>query len=335
MIDCFMKAKATEAMAIALCIASMVPSSFGANEGGAPTRLPRSNSERNQRRAQEFTAFDPHYNEAKAERLAKARILGGQVIGREKSGQNTQLSHQILSEIIWLASSTADFARLDQRLADLHTSLACPEHEAEAQEQNPEDGSWGKGYTEWFFKLVGSYGNLDKSSKSRFKLLDRINSPEKLAAYFMTVSVSDIARTGVDHEREFNESMSYLMRMILREKPKGFPYHPELKATLMDLILNRLRNVETGFWGERYVHDDRVELRGQSQHHFSRCQLSGGKRSRYGKSGGHDAGDKRHEFSRGMAPRWEVLGPPEYGCGRAIQAWLASCERRAEKSHYC
>jgi hypothetical protein len=76
----------------------------------------------------------------------------------------------------------------------------------------------------------------------------------------MSISVSDIARTGMDHEREFNESLSNLMRMIIREQPQGYPYHPKLKATLMDLILHRLRNPATRFWGERYVHDGRVEF---------------------------------------------------------------------------
>lgn len=79
-------------------------------------------------------AFDPHYKEAKADRIAKARVLGKQVILREIAGQNTRFSHQILSEIIWLISSTADFKRIDQRLADLQTSLDHPEREAEAEE---------------------------------------------------------------------------------------------------------------------------------------------------------------------------------------------------------
>lgn len=203
----------------------------------------------NQWKEREFVAFDSHYREAKAERIAKARTLGKQVIMREAAGQNTRFSHQILSEIIWLISSTADFKRVDQRLKDLQTSLDHPEREAEAEEPDTEQGNSGKGYTVWFF---------NPKFKSRF--LDRINSPEKLTNYFTSVSVSDISRTGVDHEREFNEALSYLMQTLLRGKPKDYPYHPKLKATLMDLILHQLRNPATGFWGERYVHNGRVDF---------------------------------------------------------------------------
>ena len=53
--------------------------------------------------------------------------------------------------------------------------------------------------------------------------------------------------------------MSYLMRMILRRKPKAYDYDPKLKETLMDLILHRFRNPTTGYWGESYVRDGNVE----------------------------------------------------------------------------
>src|SRR5439155_25793453 len=81
----------------------------------------------------------------------------------------------------------------------------------------------------WRFKVVASFPNLEKEPKFKLQFLDRINSPEKLTEYFMSVSVSDISGTGVDHEREFNESLSYLMRMILREQPKAYRYDPNLK----------------------------------------------------------------------------------------------------------
>ena len=149
----------------------------------------------------EFIVFDPHYVEARAQRIARARELGSQVIAREQAGQNTALSHQILSEIIWLISCTADFKRLDQRLDDLQSSLAHPEREKEGNEQNPDDGSGGKGYTEWFFKLDGLLSKSDSEATVRYTLIDRINSPEKLTDYLLSVSESDIGHSGIDHER--------------------------------------------------------------------------------------------------------------------------------------
>jgi hypothetical protein len=90
-------------------------------------------------------------------------------------------------------------------------------------------------------------------------LLDRVNSPKGLADYFARVSESDIARNGIDNSRELNESMADLMRLILQNRPKGYKWHPRLKQVLMGIILHRLRNEETGWWGERYLfHDHRV-----------------------------------------------------------------------------
>ena len=223
-----------------------------ASSDAVDTVLSQADREFNQWKERDFLAFDSHYKEELTNRMLRARELGKQVISREVAGQNTKLSHQILAETIWLISSTADFTRMDQRLDSLQASLDHPDREAQAEKENPADGSWGQGYTEWFFKVIASYPHFDETD-SKFRFIDRINSPQKLTDYLVSLSVSDIARTGVDHEREFNESLSCLMRMILRHKPKQYVYDPRLKATLMDLILHRFRNPVTGYWGERYV----------------------------------------------------------------------------------
>jgi len=225
-----------------------------AGSGAVVTVLPQADLEFHQWKERDFLAFDPRYKEELAKRMVRARALGKEVIAREVAGQNTELSHQILSEIIWLISSTADFTRMDQRFDALQACLDHPDREAQAEKEDPVDGSWGPGYTEWFFKVIASYTHFDETS-SQFHFIDRINSPQKLTNYLVSVSVSNIVLTGVDHEREFNESLSYLMRMILRHKPRQYAYDPGLKATLMDLILHRFRNPLTGYWGESYVRD--------------------------------------------------------------------------------
>jgi hypothetical protein len=222
--------------------------------------LPRADFEINQRKEQQFVAFDPHYVEEKAERVARTRVLGQQVIVREATGQNVELSYQILSEIVWRLTQTADFKRLDQRLDDLQASLDHPEHEVKAEQQDPTDGSWGRGYTEWFLKLSATWDHHDEKMKIPLRFLDRINSPEKLTSYLMPLSVSDIARTGVDHYREFNEALSCFTRMLTRNQPKGYTYDPKLKETFMDLLLHRFRNPVTGYWGGSYVIDGRVQF---------------------------------------------------------------------------
>jgi hypothetical protein len=226
----------------------------------AVTSLPRADYEINLRKEEQFVTFDPHYKEAQAERVARTRLLGKQVLEREATGQNVELSYQILFEIIWRLTQTADFKRLDQRLDDLQASLAHPEHEMEAEEQDPADGSWGRGYTEWFLKLSATWDHHDQETRIPLRFLDKVNSPEKLTDYLTALSVSDIARTGVDHYREFNEALSCFARMIPRDRPKGYVYDPKLKETFMDLLLHRFRNPATGYWGESYVQDGHVQF---------------------------------------------------------------------------
>src|SRR5207248_879925 len=79
-----------------------------------------------------------------------------------------------------------------------------------------------------------------------------------LTKYFEGVMVSDIARTGRDNYREFNESMSVLQRMLIRGRPKGYAFHSKLKETLMELIRHRFRDAETGWWGPSYVRDGKT-----------------------------------------------------------------------------
>jgi len=240
-----------------LVLASAAPARADGTSDSNPTAaaLPLADFNVNEWKERDFLAFDPQFKERRDKRIERARALGKRVLEREMAGKSTALSHQILKEIIWLIAGTADFMRIDQRLDDLQSSLDRPERESQAEREN-EDGSWGAGYTEWFFKVDASHGHLSQTKNHGF--IDRINSPEKLTDYLISVSVSDIGKTGVDHEREFNESLSYLIRMILRGQPSDYAYHPKLKETIMDLLLHRFRNPVTGYWGERYVHDGQV-----------------------------------------------------------------------------
>jgi hypothetical protein len=227
-------------------------------------RTPQADLEHKARTEQEYIAFDPRYQEDKAERIAKVsqpHAFYAKVREREAAGQDTSCSKEILWEFKALITQTANFKLMDQRLADLESSLAHPELEAGAGEQNPDDGSWGRCYTEWYCKLdalcdyLGKEANKKREPKYPPRFLDRVNSPEKLAEFLTSVSVSDIPRTGVDNLLEFNLSLSNLMRLILRDRPKGYPWNPGLKDVMMDLVLHRFRNPNTGWWGERYVRD--------------------------------------------------------------------------------
>ncbi len=207
----------------------------------------------------DMIAYNPHYEQLIAERKKKLNVLAQQVFEREAQGQKMTCPHQILIETRWLMGYTADFSRLDQRLSDLKKSLAHPERESLAKQQDASDGSWGGCYAEWFERLDISYDVLQMeiargiTPRYRMSLLDRINSPEKLKAYFASITTSDVAHTGRDNRKELNAAFVDLIRLIDAGEPAGYPWNPQLKQTLMELTLNTYRNQETGWWGETYI----------------------------------------------------------------------------------
>jgi hypothetical protein len=208
-----------------------------------------------------MVVFNPHYKELIAERRRILEGLSQQVTERESEGKKVTCSHQILIETRWFVGYTADFVRIDQRINDLKESLAHPEREVLAEQEDPKDGSWGGCYTEWWERLDASYDFLQMEKargiapKYRFNILDRINSPEKLKAYFASVAVSDVAHTGRNNRKELNGAFVDLIRLLDAGDPAGYPWHPQLKQTLLDLTLNVYRNQGTGWWGETYIHN--------------------------------------------------------------------------------
>ena len=92
------------------------------------------------------------------------------------------------------------------------------------------------------FEHITSPPNRTEKPRYELHLFDRENAPEKLTQYFDSVSVSDIARTGRDNARELNESLENLGRLTLRGRPAYYHWDPRLKDTMMDIIMQRLRN---------------------------------------------------------------------------------------------
>jgi len=185
----------------------------------------------------------------------------------ERAGQKNIAANQILHEIHWISLNTRDFPRLSERLQDLRRVLHDPALINMADAQSPEDGSWGRWYTEWFFKLDASYEQIQvlaregKVPQYPTRFLDRINSPEKLRAHFQRIMISNMARDSRDHGRELNETVSALMRMILRQQPANYPFHPQLKATLLDIVMNQIRDPETGYFVYWFQVGDHLEKR--------------------------------------------------------------------------
>jgi hypothetical protein len=87
-----------------------------------------------------------------------------------------------------------------------------------------------------------------------------VNSPAKLQEYFLNLAVSDIPSTGLSNRRELNESLANLIRLIVNGRPAYYHWHPDLKKSLTELVLHRLRNSRTGWWGETYIRDGREDF---------------------------------------------------------------------------
>lgn len=190
----------------------------------------------------------------------EVRILRAkrQLFALEQQGKPYRPAHQILYETEWLCGATHDYQHMGKQTNILEDALRDTANADAKDEQSVIDGSWGRWYTEWFFKLDASYdqitalANQGQVPKYPVHFLDRINSPEKLTGHLNHLLISDLNTGGVDHRRELNETISDLMRLILRDQPKNYVYDPRLKAALLDWLLNTARNPKTGYWGAWY-----------------------------------------------------------------------------------
>ncbi len=212
----------------------------------------------------DFTAFDPDYAGKRAARIVELRALSDAVLGRERRGEATACSHQILFEAGSLLLATADFKTIDARLSELRETLAHPDREKRADHAGV-DGLWGACNDAWYLKLYDTYDRLEKAAPDEPaphalpKFLDSVATPDALSARLLTLATSDVRATGVDHEREYNDTLATLLQMIVRGRPENYTVDPALKQRMLELVTGELRNPETGWWGERYVRDGKTE----------------------------------------------------------------------------
>lgn len=210
---------------------------------------------------QDFIAFNPHYKQEREPRVERTKALAQRMFAAEAKGGKTTCGHQILFELESLLISSADFKLIDQRLHDLEASIGHP-----CSDKPDAGGMWGVCYQEWYFKLYATYDRLeaqageDPAPHQLPAFLARVSTPEKLTAYLDALSVSDVRHSGIDNEPEFNETVATLLQMFVRRKPENYTVNPELRDALLDRVLQRYRNPQTGFWGERYRRDGRVDF---------------------------------------------------------------------------
>src|ERR1039457_4994980 len=156
------------------------------------------------------------------------RQLNKQVLALEEAGQNTRCGRQILTEADWLLDSTRDLKRVAERMDALRAILKNPSALNAPDEQSETDGSWGRCYSEWFFKLDASFDEIsaldDKHQVPKYpcRFLDHINSPEKLTAHLNHLLITDPDADGVDRGRELNETVADLLRLVIYHEPSNY-----------------------------------------------------------------------------------------------------------------
>ncbi len=124
-----------------------------------------------------------------------------------------------------------------------------------------EDGSYGAGTEVWFLKLDSSIDLMlaeDAGAGARPpRFLDQVNDPNRLTGYLDSLLVSRLAVDGVDRRKELNFATADLVRLILRRRPPGYSWHPDLEAAIRRFII-RWQDPTTGFFGADYESDGRL-----------------------------------------------------------------------------
>ena len=210
----------------------------------------------------DFRAYDPQYRDKKNAASERLRKLQAEMIAQQRKGRKTPCTRQVFMEARWLVYDTADWPRIGRILDDFEARLKAPKDPHDGS-QVAADGSFGCCSGEWFLKLDATTDELVtlglklRRPPHPVKLLDRVNTPEKLRAYLDSVLIADVGKTGVDTRPELNGSSSCLTRLILwsgtlRQLPTRYPIGDDLKKALLDYEDNHWQDPATGYFGIWY-----------------------------------------------------------------------------------
>ncbi|MGH9640901.1 MAG: hypothetical protein ACRD3Q_00600 [Terriglobales bacterium] len=184
------------------------------------------------------------------------RPLVKDLVRRQATGEGMQYSMHIYREIRWRLNFTPDVATTRARTNDLRNSLVEPGEQKLAAQQQPSDGSWGRGIGVWYLKLYYSVDEIQDCippPEHPLSFLDRINSPERLTAQLDSDLHDKFLQTGVFNREELDETFSALARLLFGRKPAAcYAFHPQLGNALRRFV-TRWQNPVTGCWGQWMV----------------------------------------------------------------------------------
>lgn len=211
----------------------------------------------------DFVAFDPKFPERHDQFSRELDQLHADMIRQQKAGRKTPCLRQIFLEARWLVYHTADYARCRNVLDHMKEVLAMKQ-DPHGRGQVEADGSFAPCCDAWWLKLDMSCDELITMSykwqepKYPLKLLEKVNSPEKLTAYIDSLLISDIRKTGVNNALELNMAVaSDLQRFILyegtlKELPTKVDLDPKLRETILHYQDDKWQDPQTGMWGAWY-----------------------------------------------------------------------------------
>jgi hypothetical protein len=206
----------------------------------------------------DFIEYDPGYRELRRKYSAELGELQLELARQTRAGRATPCSRQIFLEARWLTYYSAHFDRIRRRLDDLRAMLSQPADPEDAREQFAADGSYDHCSDDWFLKLDATVEELeDRASRGEkpkhpLRLLDRINTPDKLRQHLDSLLISDIRKTGIDNRYELNIGISAIIRLVTKDLGEVYPFPPEMQRALFDYMDNQWQDPETGFYGGWY-----------------------------------------------------------------------------------
>jgi hypothetical protein len=207
----------------------------------------------------DFIAFDPDYAVKHSKAHEALRELQLELARQAAAGRSTPASRQVFLEARWLVYYSAHWDRIDRRLAELRRLLALPADPPDAREQVEADGSYDHASEAWFLKLDSTVEEIeDRASRGEegpkhpLRLLDRINSPDQLAAYLDGLLISDVRRTGIDQRFELNIAITSIERLLVGDLGDVDPFQPGLRQALFDYQDRKWQDPKTGYFGAWY-----------------------------------------------------------------------------------
>jgi hypothetical protein len=181
------------------------------------------------------------------------RALEARLNRDEAAGRDTSFLREAVGEVHWQVQYTGDAVAAAVALGRLRAMAALAEPPSGLLPD--EDGCFGAGAEVWFLKLDASVDRMladDFTGSGRApRFLDRVNDPGRLEDYLDSLVVSRLAEDGVDRRKELNFATADLVRLILRRRPPGYPWHPGLDTVIRRFVA-RWQDPTTGFFGADY-----------------------------------------------------------------------------------